>query len=335
MNISHIRADATNSSVWRRKPLYVTELKTAFLPSDKAHTCTSLMDVQSGLIRDRILADIIPVQGKTPEATHAMISKQVRSLGALTPADAVSAAREGELNIFLSTTDCGGDQVGADERFAAECAECTMVWHMRNPCWKHQHSLDAKESIVRADKLMKLLWGSRFGFFSVLAMTMNVWRAFYGRFWDAWVNISKERGNNNANTYCEKVPPRCVGTRWDSASQCMDHLPLTQDEVYNEFVEVVRVATATKKTKAKEVDASGDPHLEEQQQWRKTYGRWSLCVIDGLTESSQAFRRMALIMRRGRGPWDHFTGVLSKRTKVGEPRPLAKLVWGKADTIAQ
>ena len=197
------------------------------MPASATRDSSSLLECYQSAETHRLLCDILPQDDGSAQGTHALICKQLRGVGALTPADAVAEVRArnddtgmlgNTIHIFLFTTDSGSDQVGCQKMFITEVRDCNTVWCLRCPCFQHQYSLDAKESYHRADVCMKDIYGSKHTYFASLAKLFNVWRAFFANIYKIWVGVDK----STAAQCSSKAPPRCLASRWGSAGDCED-----------------------------------------------------------------------------------------------------------------
>ena len=227
IRLQQARCDATNSSVWRNSKLFACECKSVVMPASATRDSSSLLECYQSAETHRLLCDILPQDDGSAQGTHALICKQLRGVGALTPADAVAEVRArnddtgmlgNTIHIFLFTTDSGSDQVGCQKMFITEVRDCNTVWCLRCPCFQHQYSLDAKESYQRADVCMKDVYESKHTYFASLAKLFNEWRAFFANIYKIWVDVDK----STAAQCSSKAPPRCLASRWGSAGDCED-----------------------------------------------------------------------------------------------------------------
>jgi hypothetical protein len=341
------RTDATPSSVWNNSKLFVTEQTSAFIDEATflAKTPTTLEAVEGATERHRIVCDVLPQTDGTGQGTHALVTKQLKSVGAMPIGELVATSlKEGArtLCICLNTSDCGPDELYNHKMNEAEAIAAPLVIPLRAPCFLHQQSLDAKESYKLADKMMKIVWNSKYAFYASLAKVMNTWRAFFVAIVGVWETID----HTTLVLYSKSVPPRCISTRWESPARCEEHVPSHNLDHFAIFGEVMRRASVTKASKKKVVDDDEfDPNQEEQQSWRAQYGKWAADTVGVLNEqmsdimgnSYTPFRCISNIRRRARDPWDHFIGVVTQRPDAASkatPRAVALLVWKKADEIA-
>jgi len=99
--INCYRSDATNSQVWNRCKLHVTEVHATYT-SAAIEDHTEFAEILKGLRGRRILGDLQKLTGSTSEATLSCIRKQLSSVGALaiTAADCEAAKDPGALPDF-------------------------------------------------------------------------------------------------------------------------------------------------------------------------------------------------------------------------------------------
>jgi hypothetical protein len=165
-----VRSDATNSSIWQQSKLHNTEV----LQAGWSHVPTgnNAAEFWGTVLHDRTFADLQPVASGSGPATYSMLEKQLKSIGAVT----WTTAPEGQLTIFLVTSDGGSDQVWARRAIKDKVASLPHVFCIDFTCGCHDGHNVFKEGLVRIDA-----WLSRqkkpFRYFSTLAKLSNLLRS--------------------------------------------------------------------------------------------------------------------------------------------------------------
>ena len=110
VHIIHRKSDGKNSSLWRRSKLFVMEVTSWFLPSNRLGSCSTPALFEECSEHHRATPDILPIDGGTAVDTYQLQNKQTRSKDVLTEREAATEVLQEplatrSLRIFLDTDD--------------------------------------------------------------------------------------------------------------------------------------------------------------------------------------------------------------------------------------
>lgn len=141
-----VRADATNSSIWRRQKLHVTEVAVGYTDSDADPDTAAEFPVH------RHLSDLQVLPSGTADQVQGVMAKQLQALCVPSWEDVLTEVKCGKLNarsifFFMDTTDCGPDQNSRKRKILARIHDqqlqaglCNVIY-LPSACLLHQYHL--------------------------------------------------------------------------------------------------------------------------------------------------------------------------------------------------
>eukprot|EP00969_Alexandrium_andersonii_P212877 9400051-Alexandrium_andersonii.AAC.1 len=137
------------------------------------------------------ISDLLAIDSQTAEACHALIRKQLASVGC--PAwtregnitDDVAGVRV--MRVFIGVTDSGSDEVAAKNMISSEVLADPHTLFFSMVCWMHQIHLVVKKSLVAMDRLLEQTNRPMRKYFGTVAKIMNVWRSMAKSIFECWV----------------------------------------------------------------------------------------------------------------------------------------------------
>ena len=156
---------------------------------------------------------------------------------------------------------------------------------------------------------------------------MNCWRCSGREVYKEVVRIKPVEAKA-----AKKVPPRCIGGRWGSVSECEERvLALSPDVFRGAFTEVAR-QKAAKRRSAPAAAGVEDLVFDEGALHTFKMNKWWARATDAV--NNPQFLPMSLfIIHTQRAPFDNFLNWLKKEKSTKDSRSpggLAQLVWHKS-----
>ena len=254
------RADATNSCIWQKNKLHALELTSRYV-FDELPASGCFDDV---LIHDSgaHFADlqVCPHDNSSGEASYALISKQILSLGA--PLWSLPVASSGSRDVFaiwVITTDDGSDENKSRRLITEVCNDHHTTLVFEGECLKHQYQLGVQTGIDGGDSLLAAIGGNAASYYATLAKLMNIWRENAMKIHNVF---QQHHGSLRASSCTTKVPPKCISGRWGSVTECEDRVLCTTMEELLPVLVIALSRHTTSSTSSKSTPLQTKPHKE-------------------------------------------------------------------------
>ena len=240
-----ITCDATNANVWQKTKLHNLQLQSLYVADD-----VSDMKSHQDLSVVRGFADVKPMDSQLPTALHALIVDQMSALGCRTWHEEALGVQQQQrvchTDIWLICTDAGGDIRSARKQICAtvEPAKHHLVFQLN--CMMHQLHLAVRSGLNVLEQYSQSILSVTYTYSSRLATLMHVWRDVNRKVFKA------ADGDSTVKT----MPPRLVGGRWNSISECERYI-LKTSTTAREGLSSVLASFKTRKTNPDKADDAG------------------------------------------------------------------------------
>ncbi|CAE7270658.1 unnamed protein product [Symbiodinium sp. CCMP2592] len=233
-----VRADATNSNIWRREKLHVCEAQMGLVckpvksyplhAEDFLHTKRCLRQPQHR-------SDLQVVSGSTAEHCAGIMQKQLNSIGVPSVADLLadmdtenSCLKGRSVIAYLDTTDRGTDQTARKKRTACSVGSVDNLVYIASDCYLHVFHSAVRSGLVLTDSLIsecfsKEVLGGFDKYYASLAKLVNVWREKASQVMKAW---DDHHGSKDADTRAlgSRYPLSVSSGRWGSVENAEEFL---------------------------------------------------------------------------------------------------------------
>eukprot|EP00959_Pyramimonas_sp_CCMP1952_P453203 9467843-Pyramimonas_sp.AAC.3 len=229
MSVHRWRSDATNSSIWNKNKLLVTELESFYISSEALSSPSD--SIRHAMFGDSVsmrrVCDILPVIDASGKGTYCTVRK-VCSLSGFDWAKLASPApdplpRAVPWRLLMYISDGGPDQagwggeVGFKELLRSDLADAYCVTFVELMCLHHALSLVFNNSLKITDTFLQSRLGPgrtpQWHFYSSIAKINHLWRDNSKSTFKAWQMCN---GHSEALRFARKLPGRICSGRWGS-----------------------------------------------------------------------------------------------------------------------
>ncbi|CAK0864335.1 unnamed protein product, partial [Prorocentrum cordatum] len=356
-------SDATNSAIWQERKLHCLSLEvySSTAAADDVHWCHSLSSGRTqwsdAFSHLHALADVLPVEGGTPEDTLGLIVKHLKGLGCPLwgPELDLGAHNATDLIALCNVTDAGSDQRGARKMLSAICGPLANVVYLDANCLEHQYHLVCKGGLDLIDEELKVA-KKKWTYYTSLCKITNTWRDLAKAVYSTW----KDRfGSKSVTEFAGRLPPKCVAGRWGSVFAVETMYAAAGPDLICPVLEQVitrkdpdaaapQVGPAPLADAGKVADELIGLAADETKAHKAKVGRWRRDVLTLCSKEERLFWTLMSVSRRVHTPGEHFSNcMLAYQTrdagsisKTSGPNPhsgvggaICALVQGKAESI--
>ena len=345
------QSDATNSNCWHQSKLQALSLQSAYLLDPEQlrnHTFRDCVEVRQGW------ADTQRVTSSTAAGTHALIAKQLRSLGRKPWPNAERQGSQDQelgaeasdlrqrpkaIRLWLYSGDGGPDVAKVKKLLKVQTCDCTHDIFIATDCKLHSEELVVKSGLILVDRWLEKS-GFDWRYFSACAKLTHVWRDSPRLIFKLWLLAF---GPVSAMKFANKLPPKAISGRWGS----IDNVETLIDSAGQEHIEPVFKAALLNKVREEELEADFKQPIadaagtidnireESMADHRVRLGRWRRDVLN-LVQKSMFFY-VVHIARVSKGPLSHHRNFLQTRISADALEVIGnhntQLICGKAASI--
>ena len=259
-----VRADATNSSIWKREKLHVLDTDVAIVANEMA---ARNYDGHNAFRAKRCLSDLQVVCGSDASSCNGMVLKQLRSVGVPTWQDVAeemdrpdSKLSSASVFLYLDVSDRGSDQAARKRRTKAALEARDNIVYISSDCFLHHFHNAVKNGLELVDHMIEefftadVLNGFK-NYWSSVAKVAHVWRDKAADIMRQWEEIHAG-ADEDTRKLGVRYPMTVVAGRWGSIESCEDYL-LARGRA---LVEPVLVRALAKHMKA-DVAQSAEGHV--------------------------------------------------------------------------